>query len=177
MEKRKLRKIDDEEWKIIPFTETHYELSNYGRVRSFTGQKEGKIIKTATIQGFPVVSLRVDGTRKNFYVHKIVAELYIPKENEKQCVVIHLDWNKKNNFVKNLQWVSTKESYERLSVRMKQLRADKPRKTNTKLKIEDVHHIRQMLEKGIKQKLIAQMFCISEMQVSRIKKGTNWGDV
>ena len=45
------------------------------------------------------------------------------------------------------------------------------------VKAEDVKVIKTMLSKGIKQKIIARMFCISEMQITRIKQGVNWQEV
>ena len=47
----------------------------------------------------------------------------------------------------------------------------------SKLKAEDVKVIKTMMAKGIKQKIIARMFCISEMQITRIKQGVNWPEV
>ncbi len=45
---------------------------------------------------------------------------------------------------------------------------------NSKLKPDDVKVLKGMLEKGIKQNVIAKLFSISEMQVTRIKRGENW---
>jgi DNA invertase Pin-like site-specific DNA recombinase len=49
--------------------------------------------------------------------------------------------------------------------------------TYSKLKLEEVALIKSMLKRGVKQKLIAKMFCISEMQITRIKRGENWNEV
>jgi len=48
---------------------------------------------------------------------------------------------------------------------------------NSKLKAEDVKVLKSMLEKGIKQNVIAKLFSISEMQVTRIKRGENWAHI
>jgi DNA invertase Pin-like site-specific DNA recombinase len=48
---------------------------------------------------------------------------------------------------------------------------------NSKLKPEDVKVLKGMLEKGVKQNVIAKLFSISEMQVTRIKRGENWGKI
>jgi DNA-directed RNA polymerase specialized sigma subunit len=37
--------------------------------------------------------------------------------------------------------------------------------------------IKGMLEKGVKQNLVAKMFCVSEMQVSRIARKENWAEI
>ena len=48
---------------------------------------------------------------------------------------------------------------------------------NSKLKEKDVMLLKSMLQRGVSQSKIAKMFCISEMQVTRIKRGENWGHV
>lgn len=49
--------------------------------------------------------------------------------------------------------------------------------TYHKLNEKDVKQVKSMLNKGIKGKIIAKMFCISEMQITRIKRGENWGHI
>jgi DNA invertase Pin-like site-specific DNA recombinase len=49
--------------------------------------------------------------------------------------------------------------------------------TSSKLKAEDVALLKSMLDRGIKQKVIAKLFCISEMQVTRIKRNENWAEI
>jgi len=49
--------------------------------------------------------------------------------------------------------------------------------TYSKLKVRDVIAIKKMLQRGVQNVDIAKMFCISEMQVTRIKRGENWGHV
>lgn len=56
--------------------------------------------------------------------------------------------------------------------------AKKPKVTrNSKLDVSQVEQIKAMLERGVKGKLIAKMFKVSEMQITRIKRGENWGNV
>ena len=176
---QKLRKLEDEIWHEISFTFKKYEVSNYGRVRSFNkGHVEGKILKPSNIGGFKTVSLKFNEKSRHFLIHKLVAEAFIPKENADQSVVIHLDWNKNNNHVSNLQWVTRTESYARIHKRLQENRKKKGKViTYSKLKAEEVILIKSMLERGVRQKLIAKMFCVSEMQITRIKKGENWGDI
>lgn len=176
---RKLRKIEDEEWKEITFTDKKYEISNYGRIRSFCYDKmKGRIVKPGNIKGFYNVSLRVNGKKRSYLVHKLTAECFLPKDSEEQTVVIHNDWNKQNNHFQNLQWVTRDESYRR----MHQVLQDTRKKagkvvTSSKLRPEDVSVLKGMLEKGVKQSVIARLFCISEMQVTRIKRNENWAEV
>ncbi|OFX18124.1 MAG: hypothetical protein A2033_03635 [Bacteroidetes bacterium GWA2_31_9] len=176
---RKLRNVNDEEWKAISITENMYEVSNYGRVKSYFYNKvDGRIIQPGVIRGFLVVNLKVDNKTKTHYVHKLVAEEFVPKNSKDDTVVIHLDWNKVNNHYQNLQWTNRDESYKRIHSRLLDDRRTKGRiVTKSKLTAEDVKILKTMLNRGVRQNVIAKLFCISEMQVSRIKRNQNWSDI
>ena len=58
------------------------------------------------------VGLYKDGKVKQFCVHKLVAMAFIPNPNN-FTVVDHLDGNKRNNCVENLEWVTQKENVHR----------------------------------------------------------------
>ncbi len=177
---RKLRKIADEVWKEIPYADRRYEISNYGRVKSYCFDKEkGKILRPGTIRGFKIVSIRTGGKPRTFLVHKLTAEAFVPKESENQTVVIHLDGNKGNNYFKNLKWVTRDESYRIIFERYLEeyKRTKKYIRRNAKLSPEDVKLLKSMLQRGIKQKVIAKLFAISEMQVTRIKRNENWAAI
>jgi len=180
MQERKLRKIDDEEWKKIPFADKDYYVSNYGRVKSFCYDKEkGRILKPGTTKGFHTVTFKSKGKKRTFLVHKLVAEVFVNKPTPTHCIAIHLDWNKRNNHHKNLQWVTKEQSYKRIMPRLQEINKTKNKGIirNSKLKPEDVAQLKSMLDKGIRQNVIARLFSISEMQVTRIKRGENWSKV
>ncbi len=176
---RKLRKLDDEQWKQLSFTDKKYEISNYGRIKSYCYDKEkGRIVKLGNIKGFYNVSLRVDGKKKSFLVHKLTAEYFVARTAPEQDVVIHLDWNKQNNHFSNLKWVTKEESYKRMHKVLQEARKKAGKVvTSSKLSTEDVAVIKGMLEKGVKQNLVAKLFCVSEMQVSRIARKENWAEI
>lgn len=180
MTERNLRKIEDELWKDITIADKKYEVSNYGRVKSYCYDKvNGKILKPGLTKGFHTVTFNTEGKKKTFLVHKLVAMYFVDKENENQTIVIHLDWNKKNNYFKNLQWVTKDEAYSRIMPRLQEINKIKNKGIirNSKLKAEDVKVLKGMLEKGVKQNVIAKLFSISEMQVTRIKRGENWAKI
>lgn len=176
---RKLRNVNDEEWKAISRTDNMYEVSNYGRVKSYFYNKvDGRIIQPGTIRGFLVVNLKINDKTKTHYVHKLVAEEFVPKKNSDETVVIHLDWNKVNNHYKNLEWTNRDDSYKRIHSRLLDERRTKGKiVTKSKLTAEDVKILKTMLNRGVRQNVIAKLFCISEMQVSRIKRNQNWADI
>ena len=180
MQEKNLRKLEDEVWKHITFADKYYEVSNYGRIKSFCYDKDaGKILKHGDVKGFPSVSFMSNGKKTTFLIHKITAHVFTPKPSPKHDTVIHLDWNKKNNHIRNLKWVTREESYSRMMKRLKEINKTKNKGIirYSKLKATDVKLLKSMLERGVRQNMIARMFCISEMQVTRIKRGENWAHV
>jgi len=100
-------------WKDIPGYEGYYQVSNLGRVKSLkrkTGNKrnnEDIILKTYLRASYLFVRLRKDNKYKNYLVHRLVASAFIPNpDNLPQ--VNHIDENKINNIVNNLEWCDAK---------------------------------------------------------------------
>lgn len=179
-QQRNLRKLDDEEWAEIPGTNGTYTISNYGRVKSYALEKNnGQFLKTHMEKQYLAINLRRHNIKSRL-IHRLVAEAWLPKPSEEHNYVIHKDWNMRNNHVSNLEWVKKEDVANRSSQYMKKKNANPDKLkliTYSKLKLEDVKVIKSMLSRGITQNIIAKMFRISEMQVTRIKRGENWGYV
>ena len=88
-------------WKDINGYEGKYFVSDDGRIRNSLGDE---LSPYTTKKGYLRIGLYKEGSTKNFLVHRLVAEAYIDNSmNFKE--VNHIDLNKKNNHVKNLEWV------------------------------------------------------------------------
>lgn len=89
-----------EEWKNIKGYE-NYQVSNLGRIKN----KTGKILKQQIRKGYCDVGLRLQGQKqpKLIKVHRLVAEAFIPNPNN-YPVINHIDENKQNNRIDNLEW-------------------------------------------------------------------------
>lgn len=103
-----------EKWLPVVGWESYYEVSNYGRVRSldrivYKGSragyvlKKGRYLKTFEKNGYLFLILTVEGKTKNVYVHRLVAEAFLPNPNNLPCIN-HKDECKTNNLVSNLEW-------------------------------------------------------------------------
>ena len=109
----------EEVWKSIDGYDGRYEVSNLGRVRSLefrnnqTTFNRIKIMKaTDNGHGYLIVSLREGGRRKNHYVHRLVAEAFIPNPDNLP-VIDHIDHNRSNNVATNLQWITQGDNVRR----------------------------------------------------------------
>lgn len=178
--KTKLVKLVDEEWREIPGSEGIYFISNYGRIKSYRrDRKDGRIMKLTTVKGFYCTNLKLYGKYKSYLVHKLTAQVFLEKSSPLHERVCHIDWNIRNNHISNLAWITKVENYARVMKHLNDINRSKPGKFApfTKLKTDDVRQIKIMLQRGIKQKMIAKLFAVSEMQITRIKKGVNWAEV
>ena len=101
-----------EKWKDIKGYEGLYQVSNIGRVRSLGNRSNHKGIKylTPKEERYKRVKLYKNSKGKMFMVHRLVAEAFIPNHfNKKE--VNHIDGNKYNNKVVNLEWVTREENH------------------------------------------------------------------
>lgn len=95
-----------EEWREIKDFEGLYQVSNFGRVRSLGNKTHSGIhfMKNYTNSlGYVVVTLSKNGKSKPYRLHRLVAEAFLPNP-ENLYQVNHIDENKENNRVDNLEW-------------------------------------------------------------------------
>ena len=96
----------------------HYLVSNKGRVKSLykslgsvknssDGNEFISLINHS--EGYKCVALSHNGMTKRFFVHRLVAEAFIPNPNNLPQVN-HIDGNKQNNCVSNLEWCTAREN-------------------------------------------------------------------
>ena len=84
-----------------------YAVTSCGKIWSYKYKKFLKSRPTRT--GYFQVVLMKNGERKTCYVHRIVAEAYIPNpDNLPQ--VDHIDNDKTHNYVNNLQWITSRDN-------------------------------------------------------------------
>lgn len=118
--------LKGEVWKDIAGYEGLYAVSNLGRVKSLAreitcGVKKGKRLVKEKIKcigtysgnnlGYKIVVLSKNGKLQMHYVHRLVAEAFIPRM-EGCNVVNHLDCDKSNNRADNLEWTTYKRNSE-----------------------------------------------------------------
>lgn len=106
----------EELWKPIEGYED-YEISSLGRVKSLarlttTGNRSvPERIRTPNImKGYHCIALRKDKKIKVFRIHRLVMEHFGEKQPSEDYQVNHIDGDKSNNRIDNLEWVTPREN-------------------------------------------------------------------
>jgi hypothetical protein len=167
-----------EEWKIVTIAEFAdlYEVSNFGEVRSLdrigSGGRAGKgarhyrgrIMRPhVTRKGYLTIYLRSAPSYRNVQVHRLVAMAFIPNPHGLP-EVNHIDCDKTNNRVTNLEWTSRNGNHAhavKSGLHMACIR---------KLSDEDVVHIIAMGEM-LSHAEIARRYGVNQSTVTRIING------
>lgn len=96
-----------EYWKPVVGYEGHYQVSNFGRVKSIKFGKEILLKQRQCMNGYKSVILYKNGKGKNILVHRLVAQAFIDNPDNLP-EVNHKDECKTNNVVSNLEWCDRK---------------------------------------------------------------------
>ena len=102
--------MENEVWKDIEGFEK-YQISSYGRVRSLRFNKESILKPCKKNTRYYFVVLYNNNIPKTSYLHRLVAENFIPNTDNK-LTVNHMNGDKSNNKVTNLEWATSKENIQ-----------------------------------------------------------------
>ncbi len=172
-----LQDLPDEQWRDVVGYEGLYQVSNFGRVKSF---HKGKVIirKPVTLSdGYQQVSLDKNGKRKCMGIHVLVAKMFIPNPENKP-MVDHYDRNPANNTVRNLSWVTNSENQRRaVELGSKKCGCDNPRSNLSSEQVREIRrlYVRRSHEFG--SVALAKMFGVSVSTIKRIVNGTSYKNV
>ncbi|MCK5846837.1 MAG: hypothetical protein KAG84_05325 [Bacteroidales bacterium] len=177
---------EDEKWMKLDYSDIHpdekFEISNYGQIKSFrTSRKGGKIIKGSFLTGYNILVVKLKSEKKRtYFIHKIVADLFLNKPADSETYVIHKDYNRSNNYSENLAWVDSDGMYAH---RKADPDYHQKKIKNSKLTEEMVRELKIKLRDGTKDGKkpiyvhIAREFGITLTQLKRIQRGENWTHV
>ena len=162
--------IQDEVWKDIEGYEGLYQVSTCGNIKSLAKprkngngrcyiQKEKLLKQSFTSTGYKKVELYKDGKRKSFKVHRLVAIAFISNPDNKP-EVNHIDGNKINNNIDNLEWVTSSENT---------IHAYETGLSPNKKELDEIRII-ELYNKGTSKEEISRMFDVSNVVIARILK-------
>lgn len=161
----------EEEWRDIEGYEGRYEISNLGRVRSLFFKAPKFLRQGEDSWGYKQVVLSKNGLSKNFKVHRLVM-LHFSK-GEVTNSINHIDGNKSNNSIQNLEWSSASKNNKHAYANGLMSSRKRPR-----LNPKQIKSIYRLCEnKELTKKQIANKFNVSLNTVHRIHRRETWKDI
>lgn len=153
-----------ENYKLINGYE-NYKIYDTGIVYSLKTKRKLKIFISK--YGYEIVGLYKNGISKKHSIHRLVAENFLDKKHFKSAIVNHIDGNKKNNNVNNLEWCTHKQN----TIHAFNIGLCKTGEKHhlSKISNKDVLIIKQLYkDKILNQPQLAKKFGIGQDQISRI---------
>lgn len=158
--------------KPIQGYENRYLISSYGRVYSIRGKRWLKY--SVPKCGYPQVGLCVHNKRVNYMIHRLVAQTFLNKPIDKDYVN-HIDGNKLNNRVDNLEWVTRSENEKHAYIHGLITPTRGELSGASKLTWEQVKIIRQMYNKQhYSTRQLAKIFNVGKSTIQSITSNHTW---
>lgn len=132
----------------------------------------GKVLKPVlTNNGYHGVSLKVNGKFHPYRIHRLVAEAFIPNPENKP-EVNHINGNKTDNRVENLEWVTSQENQLHATRILAKCVGEEH--GMAKITESQARQICELFEKGYQNKKISQMLGLPIGTVAPIRLGNTW---
>jgi hypothetical protein len=168
---KKIKIMENKEiWKDVEGYEGKYQVSSFGRVRSFKHGKERYLRAAPNDKGYLRVVLCSD-IKKNYFVHRLICDAFHPNPENKSSVN-HKNGIKYDNRAENLEWVTHSENHKHAF------------KNGYMCKKGSKHHLSKLTEqqvmeikyghKGLLQKEIAKLYGVSARNISLIRLDKRW---
>ena len=172
---------DGQRWRPIPSTLGYYEASDRGKIRRVKpcmNYPFGYVLNSSPNRdGYPQVSLSIEGRQRTARVHQLVAEAFLgPRPDGYQ--VNHIDGKRANNSASNLEYVTPSENaLHGYRLGRKNGGAKGINHQFAKLDDEKVREIRLLLKSGLSKQKIASRYAVGVATVGDIKLGKTWRHV
>lgn len=173
-----------EQWKKIEEFNYEYEISSYGRIRSVENvivrgngwkyTRKSKILKPSAGGGYLRGAVCVNKKMIQYKIHRLVALAFIPN-NENKKEVNHIDGNKLNNHVENLEWCTRQENIEHCILNKLQKPFKGEEIGNSKLLEFQVIEIRNKFKPHVYSRAkLAKEYNVSEATIKDILYKRTW---
>lgn len=163
-----------EKWKPISNYEDFYEVSDKGNVRRIGSNTVLK--PNFTNKGYLKVSLSVKSNVKQFNIHRLVAEAFVHNEYNKPQVN-HIDGNKLNNYISNLEWVTNQENRTHAVQNSLHKVTFGEQRFNSVLTDDDVRFMKRNYKQGrgnMNSNYFAKKHNVSKQTIINIINGKKW---
>lgn len=158
-------------WKKILEYEGLYEVSNTGKVRDLKGNIKPMYKNN---KGYLCLSLYYNGKTYHPTIHRLVAKAFIPNpDNYSQ--INHIDCNKDNNIVDNLEWCNQRYNYDE---GMKTFQYSKNEEHYfAKLKNSDIPMVYNLYKLGFTRVTVSRIFNVNPSSLEAIEKGISYREL
>ena len=151
-------------WKPVKGFEKYYMISNFGELKRIAFMHNGwnktrqllkcdRLLKTVIDRGYEKIKLSVDNKTKITYIHRLVAEAFIPNPNNYK-EVNHKDNNPRNNCVDNLEWCNRRYNLDYMIKHQEQIRDRNERRLEALETLLYYADIKPMVESDIIKQII-----------------------
>lgn len=170
----------EEIWKSIP-NHSHYEISNYGNVRSWKVPRSKRLSDkprmlknklNSKVGYYNVTIYDNDRTLRTHYIHRLVAQTFIPTSDPKHTIVRHLDDNRLNNNIQNLAWGNQKDNAKDAILNGKLLVGTKAKQS--KLSERDIILAARMRKEGLTHQQIADILGVARSVITALLSGKTY---
>lgn len=159
-----------EQWKVVKDFD-NYLVSDLGNVKTLKGKFKNIVYDSKNAYGY--VELWKNNKGKKIRIHRLVAETFIPNVYNKEQVN-HIDGNKKNNCVSNLEWVTPKENIRHAIENNLSSIKYGSKNSSAKLKEEDVAYIRETAGISESVRNLAKKYNVSTTTIYNIINYKKW---
>jgi hypothetical protein len=163
-----------EEWRPVVGFEGLYEVSNLGRIKRSSAsyrKKPGDLVKTPFDGKYLRCNLWRDGKCRSVLLHRVVAAAFLGMPGPTDQVN-HIDGNKLNNRIENLEWTSPSGNIQH-ALRFG-LKDSGETHEFAKLTEADIRDIRCALDRGVSGAELARKYGVTKSNISCIKHGRSW---
>lgn len=165
--------MENEIWKDVVGFEGLYQVSNRAKVKSlfrWRGSDSRILVQNISKTGYYVVTLFRPGFNRVYKVHRLVAEAFIDNPENKRTVN-HIDGNKLNNSLGNLEWATDLENIRHGFANNLIVTCVGEKQSATKLKPDEVTAIYNSL---LPRRELSKKYNISYTAICNIKNGETW---
>lgn len=173
-------------WKELVGNRETYLISNFGSVKTKPRNGRHYFIKSHPLKihskenGYQRVVLSLDGCGKYYYVHRLVANLFIPNPDNLPCVN-HKDGDKSNNCVDNLEWCTRSENEKhawRIGLKSTSTVGTKGEKHGmhklTQKQVDYIRSVHKRFDSELGSVGLAKKFGVSAQTITNIVNHRNW---
>lgn len=164
-----------QDWVSVP-SFPNYKVNKGGEIISVSRGKPIKIKKHKNKHGYEQVHLYKNNKSHTMRFHRVMARVFLGLSKKEHLYVNHIDGDKLNNKLKNLEICTAKENTSH-AIKNGLFNPCGEDNSNSKTSKEELIAIKVLLKKHVKRMVIAELLCMPPSRVSKIIKSKAWKEL